>query len=155
MKLTIIAVGKKMPAWVQTGYADYEKRLPKEWKPNVIELELAHRSKTKSTEQCKQQEAKDILANISRTDWVVVLDVMGKALSTEKLSSEMTKWQMDARNVTIVIGGPDGLDHSCLERANQKLSLSALTLPHPLVRVFLIEQLYRGWTIMHNHPYHK
>jgi len=144
-----------MPAWVQAGYADYEKRLPKEWKPKLIELDLAHRSKTKSIDQLKEQEAKQILAELSPADWVVALDVKGKALSTEQLAEGMTKWQLNARNVSILIGGPDGLSQECVNRADQRISLSAMTLPHPLVRVLLIEQLYRAWTILTNHPYHK
>lgn len=155
MKLTIIAVGKKMPAWVQSGYSDYEKRLPREWTPRLLELDIAHRSKSKSVQQCKDQEAKHILSEIDAKDWVVALDVLGKTVSTEKLSEGMEKWQMDGRNVVILIGGPDGLAQPCLERANQRLSLSAMTLPHPLVRVLLIEQLYRAWTILTGHPYHK
>ena len=96
-----------------------------------------------------------MLGAIGQGHHVVALDVLGKAISTEGMAKKLEHWRMDGNNVSILIGGPDGLAQSCLQRANEKWSLSALTLPHPLVRVVLIEQLYRAWTILQNHPYHK
>ncbi|VUD53159.1 Ribosomal RNA large subunit methyltransferase H [Thalassocella blandensis] len=144
-----------MPAWVMQGYEEYAKRLPRELKPQLIELPLAPRSKSSNVDKIKQSEGEQILASIPKGARAVMLDVKGKALSTELLSEKMASWQMEATDVCLVIGGPDGLSASCLAAADEKWSLSGLTLPHPLVRVVLIEQLYRAWTILQNHPYHK
>ncbi len=155
MKLHILAVGTKMPSWVSEGYAEYEKRLPREWKPALKELAVARRGKSGAVAQYCEQEGQQILANLPASAHVVALDVLGKAYSTEQLSERMARWQMAGPDVYLLIGGPDGLSPECLSRANERFSLSALTLPHPLVRVVLIEQLYRGWTLLNNHPYHK
>ncbi|WP_096085415.1 23S rRNA (pseudouridine(1915)-N(3))-methyltransferase RlmH [Agaribacterium haliotis] len=155
MKLSIIAVGTKMPAWVQQGFGEYEKRLPREWKPQLKELAVAKRGNNANVEKLKNQEAEQILAALPRSAHVVALDVLGKKTDTQALAKNMLNWQQLGQDIAIVIGGPDGLAERCLQRANQKLSLSDLTLPHPLVRIVLIEQLYRGWTINNGHPYHK
>lgn len=144
-----------MPSWVQQGFAEYEKRLPREWKPKLIEFNVAKRSKSVSTNQLKENEAEQILSVLPKNAFVVALDVLGKHLDTLGLASQMEAWQLLGQPVCILIGGPDGLAERCLARADQKISLSKLTLPHPLVRIVLIEQLYRGWTVMQNHPYHK
>ena len=144
-----------MPAWVQDGFSEYEKRLPKEWKPKLVEFNVAKRGKNVSVQQLKENEADQILGAIPNGAHAVALDVLGKHVDTPALSKSMERWQMLGQTVCILIGGPDGLATRCLERANEKLSLSNLTLPHPLVRIVLIEQLYRGCTILQNHPYHK
>lgn len=155
MKLHIIAVGTKMPAWVKEGFQEYEKRLPREWKPKLVELAVAKRGKNNNIQQFIEHEADQILAVIPDSAHVVALDVLGEALDTQKLSVRMSDWQMLGQTICVLIGGPDGLSERCLKRANERVSLSNLTLPHPLVRIVLIEQLYRGWTILQNHPYHK
>lgn len=144
-----------MPQWVEAGFQEYKKRLPREWKCQCTEIAIAKRGKTASVEGLKKQEGEQILAQISSSTHVVALDVLGKAVSTPQLSERLTQWQMNGKDVCILIGGPDGLSPACLERADEKLSLSKLTLPHPLVRIVLAEQLYRAWTILQNHPYHK
>lgn len=144
-----------MPQWVLDGYQEYAKRLPRDLQPRLVELNLATRSKTSNSTKAKIDEAHAIFASIGERDYVIALDVLGKSISTSGLSSKLASWQMEGHSVNILIGGPDGLDQSCLDRANEKWSLSALTLPHPLVRVVLIEQIYRAWTILQNHPYHK
>ena len=144
-----------MPKWVQEGYQEYAKRLPRDLTPKLIELPLAQRSKTTNTQKIKNAEGEAMLAQVSSGQHVVALDVLGKSISTEKLSQKMGQWQMEGQDVVLFIGGPDGLAADCLARANEKWSLSALTLPHPLVRIVLIEQWYRAWTILQNHPYHK
>lgn len=155
MKICLIAVGTRMPAWVLDGYQEYAKRMPKELKPELVELPLAVRSKSTNTQNAIASEGDNMLKHLSNGSRTIALDVLGKPVSTEQLSQKMADWQMDGRNVNIIIGGPDGLDARCLAQADEKWSLSALTLPHPLVRVLLIEQLYRAWTILQNHPYHK
>lgn len=144
-----------MPAWVQTAYDEYAKRLPRELSPNLVEIALAQRAKNFSVEKAKQEEAENILAALSPHSRVVALDVKGRSLSTEALAEKMQAWQMDGQDINILIGGPDGLAPVCLQKADESWSLSAMTLPHPLVRVVLIEQLYRAWTILAGHPYHK
>ncbi|WP_236983079.1 23S rRNA (pseudouridine(1915)-N(3))-methyltransferase RlmH [Marinagarivorans cellulosilyticus] len=155
MKVQLIAVGTKMPDWVQKGYSEYGKRLPKELSPTLIELNPGHRAKNASIQAAIASEGQAILQAIPATDWVVALDVQGKPWSTEALAGHLENWRMDGRNISFVIGGPDGLADDILERANAKWSLSNLTLPHPLVRVVFIEQLYRAWTVLNGHPYHK
>ena len=155
MRVRIIAVGTKMPSWVLEATQDYLKRFPREWAVEFVEIALGHRGKGQDTAKAIAKEGESMLAAIDDRERVVALDVQGKSWSTEQLSTQMQSWQMDARNVALLVGGPDGLASTCLARAEQRWSLSALTLPHPLVRVLLAEQLYRGWSILKNHPYHK
>lgn len=155
MRVRIIAAGTKMPAWVQEASQDYLKRFPREWAVEFVEIGLGHRAKGQSVSKAIAKEGEQMLAAIDSRDYVIALDVKGKSWSTEQLSEQMSHWQMNGSNIALLVGGPDGLAENCLARAQQRWSLSALTLPHPLVRVLLAEQLYRGWTILKNHPYHK
>lgn len=155
MRVQLVAVGGKMPAWVQQGYAEYAKRLPKELHPKLVELSLGGRGKNSSVTEAIEQEGQQMLAAIPDNHHVVALDVTGKSWSTPELARQLEHWRMLGRDLSLLIGGPDGLAQPCLDRAQQRWSLSPLTLPHPLVRVVLIEQLYRAWTILQNHPYHK
>jgi 23S rRNA (pseudouridine1915-N3)-methyltransferase len=155
MRISILAVGTKMPRWVTEGVAEYTVRLPRELRLEWCEIPLARRSKDSRAEQLRQREGEQILKAIPGGDRVVAMDVLGKALSTEQLARELQDWQMSGDNYSLLIGGPDGLSPECLQRADRRWSLSALTLPHPLVRVLLAEQLYRAWTITVNHPYHR
>ncbi|HBD23146.1 MAG: 23S rRNA (pseudouridine(1915)-N(3))-methyltransferase RlmH [Pseudomonadales bacterium] len=155
MKIKLLAVGNKMPPWVTAGYQEYAKRLPAYMQLQLQELPLGFRGASADPAKAMQQEGDAMLAAIAQDDRVVALDVKGKAWSTEELAKQCADWQMDGRNVSLLVGGPNGLASSCLQRADQKWSLSPLTLPHPLVRVLLAEQLYRAWSILNNHPYHK
>jgi 23S rRNA (pseudouridine1915-N3)-methyltransferase len=155
MRLTVITVGGKMPAWVSEGVADYSRRLPREIRLEWRELPLARRGRDTSPEQLRLREGEQILKTLPEGDRVIALDVRGTAWSTEQLAEQLSDWQMAGTNVSLLIGGPDGLSQDCLQRARQRWSLSALTLPHPLVRVLLAEQLYRAWTITAGHPYHR
>jgi len=158
MKVHIVTVGSKMPGWVLQGYNEYAKRMPRELQPRLLELPLASRSKTTNVAAVKEAEAEQILAAVDALPghkWMVALDVLGKKISTENLAANMANWQMEGLSPCLIIGGPDGLAKRVLQKSNEKWSLSALTLPHPLVRVLIMEQLYRAWTILQNHPYHK
>lgn len=155
MKLQLIAVGSKMPAWVQTGFQEYAKRLPKELSPQLVEIPIGHRPKNGAVAEAIKTEGEAILAAIPAGYKAVMLDVQGKTWSTEQLSEQLAHWRMEGDNLSFVIGGPDGLSASCLDRADAKWSLSRLTLPHPLVRIVWVEQLYRAWTLLQGHPYHK
>jgi len=155
MRIKLIAVGTRMPAWVTQGFEDYQKRMPAEMALDLIEVPQGHRGKNASIEKAMIKEASQIMAALSPGDHVIALDVKGKAWSTEQLAENMAGWRMQGGNVALLVGGPDGLSEDCLARARQRWSLSALTLPHPLVRVVLAEQLYRAWSILTNHPYHR
>ncbi|BFM21667.1 23S rRNA (pseudouridine(1915)-N(3))-methyltransferase RlmH [Gilvimarinus japonicus] len=156
MRIRLIAVGSKMPGWVQEGYNEYVKRLPRgDLELELVELPLAPRGKNSDIQRAMERESDAIRAAIGKGDRVVALDVKGKSWGTEQLAEQLAAWRMDGRHVSLLIGGPNGLAPSALALAEQRWSLSALTLPHPLVRIVLAEQLYRAWTILHNHPYHK
>lgn len=155
MKIRLLAVGGKMPAWVSQGFNEYSKRLPAEMTFELVELPLGHRGKGADKARAIKQEGDAMLAAIPKNDRVIALEVQGKSWSTEQLAEHIRDWQMDGRNISLLVGGPDGLDPRCVQLADQKWSLSALTLPHPLVRVVLAEQVYRAWTVIQGHPYHK
>ena len=155
MRLSIIAVGTKMPAWVEQGVEEYGRRMPRELKLEWREIPLARRGKDSRPQQLCAREGEQLLKAVPAGDRVIALDVRGKQISTEQLAQQLEGWQMSGDNYSLLIGGPDGLSSDCLERAEQRWSLSDLTLPHPLVRVLLAEQLYRAWTITVNHPYHR
>jgi 23S rRNA (pseudouridine1915-N3)-methyltransferase len=146
MKFKIIAVGKKMPAWVTETYQEYTKRFFNNYHVELIEI-------TAKIDMEKESEL--ILSKIEPTDYVIALDEHGKMLTSKALSDSLQTWHDENLTVAILIGGADGLAKSCKQRANMMLSLSSLTLPHPLVRVVLVEQLYRAMTIINNHPYHR
>jgi len=144
-----------MPGWVGEGIDEYGKRLPRELKLNWREIPLARRGRDSSPDKLCREEGQQILRALPAADRVIALDVRGKRLSTEQFAQRLEEWRMSGDNFSFIIGGPDGLSPECLERADQRWSLSDLTLPHPLVRVLLAEQLYRAWTITANHPYHR
>lgn len=155
MRLRLICVGQKMPGWVTEGFHEYTRRMPRELPVDLVEIPMAHRGKNPDIPRLMQQEAEAILAAAGDRDRVVALEVGGKAWSTETLARQLENWQLEGRDVSFLVGGPDGLHTSCRARADQQWSLSPLTLPHPLVRILLAEQLYRAWSITRNHPYHR
>ena len=155
MKLKLLAVGTRMPGWVESGCGEYSKRMPPELRIETLEIALGARGKNQPASKAIEKESQGLLKAIGDQDFVVALDVIGRSLSTEQLAGKLADWQMNGRDVCLVIGGPDGLSDECLARADMRWSLSDLTLPHPLVRIVLLEQLYRAWTINANHPYHR
>jgi 23S rRNA (pseudouridine1915-N3)-methyltransferase len=155
MRLRLICVGQKMPDWVSAGYLDYARRMPPELSLELVEIAMAHRGKNPDIPRLMQRESDAILAATQPKDRVVALEVGGRPWSTEKLAAQLESWQQDGRDVDFLVGGPDGLADACRQRAGQQWSLSSLTLPHPLVRIVLAEQLYRAWSITRNHPYHR
>jgi 23S rRNA (pseudouridine1915-N3)-methyltransferase len=154
MKFKLLAVGTRMPSWVEAGFEEYHKRMPAELKLDLIEIPLNPKGKVSSS-QSKENQGQALLKAINKQDRVIALDVLGKSMSTESLATQLSSWQMNGQDICLLIGGPDGLSSDCLDRADMKWSLSDLTLPHPLVRILLMEQLYRAWTINKNHPYHR
>ena len=154
MRLTIVAVGQKVPEWVQTAYDDYAKRFPLELKIELKAVKTEPRA-SKTLENLLAAERTRIDGAIGRGCRVVALDERGAAISTMGLAELLKNWQLSGDDVAIVIGGPDGLDAGFKQSAHQRIRLSDLTLPHAMVRVLLIEQLYRAWSITINHPYHR
>ena len=155
MKIKLISVGTRMPKWVQEGIAEYQKRMEKDLGFSIVEVPMAKRSKTQSIARCIEKETAALLAQLQKSDFVVSLDVHGKAFDTATLARRIGNLRLDGLNLSLLVGGPDGLGDECLVRANESWSLSALTLPHPLVRVLLTEQLYRASSILKGHPYHR
>jgi 23S rRNA (pseudouridine1915-N3)-methyltransferase len=154
MRLTIVAVGQKVPDWAQTAYDDYAKRFPPELKVELKAVKTEPRA-SKTLENLLAAERQRIEAVIPKGTRIVALDERGMAVTTVALSARLTGWQLGGDDVAIVIGGPDGLDPAFKQAAHERLRLSDLTLPHAMVRVLLIEQLYRAWSITVNHPYHR
>lgn len=155
MKIQLISVGTKMPDWVEAGVAEYRKRLPRDFELLITEVPLAPRGKGLDIGKAMVKEGEACLRAIGKGDYVVALDVRGKALSTEQLAGQFQQLRDGGRNVSLLVGGPDGLAPACLETADARWSLSPLTFPHPIVRVILAEQLYRAWSILAGHPYHR
>lgn len=153
MVITIIAVGKRMPGWVEEGFKEYAKRMPGDYKINLIEI--VPKRLGKNIEGILEREGEQMLAAIPKDNLVVALDVLGEQWDTSQLATELRKWHDQDQDISLLIGGPDGLAQSCLRKAQIKWSLSKLTFPHTLIRVMLAEQLYRAYTITANHPYHR
>lgn len=155
MKINLVTVGQRMPSWVEEGIAEYSKRLPADFALSVTEVPLGKRGKGLDVAQAMRTESAALLARLRPGDYVIALDVQGKTLSTEAMARRVDAIRMDGHNIVLMVGGPDGLDAACLQRANEKWSLSALTLPHPLVRILVAEQIYRIWSMLNGHPYHR
>ncbi len=155
MNLHLIAVGDKMPGWVNEGYTEYAKRLPPSCALRLVEVPAAKRSKHADRARILGAESDRLLAAVPKTADTIALEVAGQAWSTEQLSARMADWMRNGRDIALLVGGPDGLGEAARQRANTGWSLSPLTLPHPLVRILIAEQLYRAWSLLHNHPYHR
>ena len=154
MKLILVAVGQRQPAWADAAYADFAKRFPPEMRLELKAVKAEPRG-SKTAERLMSAEAARIEAALPRGVRRVVFDERGERLTTLALSARMKVWQHDGRDVALLIGGPDGLDATLKTTADDTLRLSDLTLPHAFVRVLLAEALYRAWTVMVNHPYHR
>lgn len=155
MHIRILAIGTKMPAWVDEGFQEYAKRFPPSCSLELVEIPAEKRTKNSDIPRLTLREGEKILALIKPGNRVIALDVQGKSWSTEQLAKNLEGWHFEGRDIDLLIGGPDGLASTCLQKAELKWSLSPLTLPHPLVRIVLTEQLYRALTIMQGHPYHR
>jgi 23S rRNA (pseudouridine1915-N3)-methyltransferase len=155
MKLLIVAVGHKMPGWVDEAFADYAKRLPRNLGFELVEVRPETRTSGKTVPQMLAAEAARLDAAIPAGAARVICDEHGEDITTMKLSARLRQWQDSATDIAMVIGGPDGLADSIKSSARLTLRLSSMTLPHGLARVFLAEQIYRAWSILQNHPYHR
>jgi 23S rRNA (pseudouridine1915-N3)-methyltransferase len=155
VKLIVVAVGTRMPDWVETAWRDYARRLPPDCVLELKEVKPEPRTSGKTPAQMMQAEARRIDAAIPASALRIALDEHGKDISTMDLSRELEKWRGGGQDIAFLIGGPDGLDADLKRQCQGLLRLSSLTLPHPMVRIVLAEQLYRAWAIMTGHPYHR
>lgn len=155
MKVNLIAIGTKMPNWINEGFATYAKRLPHSLQLHLIEVEGPKHHKNGSISQWMEQEAERLLAAVPANNVIIALDRQGKAINSGGLAETLQEHQDSGRDISLLVGGPEGLAESCLKQANRIWSLSDLTLPHALVRVVVAEQIYRAWSIMSRHPYHR
>ncbi len=154
MKLLIVAVGQRVPDWAQTAWDDYAKRFPPELRVELKAVKTEPRG-SRTVEQLMAAERKRIEEAIPKGTRIVALDERGTTLSTMALAAKLKDWQLGGDDVALVIGGPDGLEPAFRQGAHERIRLSDLTLPHAMVRVLLVEQLYRAWSINANHPYHR
>lgn len=154
MKLLIVAVGLRVPDWAQTAWDDYAKRFPPELRVELKAVKTEPRG-SKTLETLYAAERERIEAAIPKGSRIVALDERGSPLTTMVLAQRLKNWQMEADNVALVIGGPDGLDPAFKQAAHERIRLSDLTLPHAFARVLLVEQLYRAWSVNAGHPYHR
>lgn len=155
MKLQLVAVGTKMPAWVTSGFVEYQRRFPRDLSLELVEIPAGKRGKNADIERILHREGEQMLEAIAKSARIVTLDIPGRPWTTPQVAEQLTRWQHDGRDVAILIGGPEGLAPACKAAAEQSWSLSPLTLPHPLVRIVVAESLYRAWSINNNHPYHR
>jgi len=155
MQLLVAAVGQRMPGWVNEAWTEYARRMPAGLRISLREITLAKRGKNADTKRLAAVESKALYGAMPERARIIALDVQGRAWSTEKLAANLEEWMSEGRDVGFMIGGPDGIAADIIQKAHQSWSLGPLTLPHPLVRVVLAEQLYRAWTITQNHPYHR
>lgn len=152
-RLRILAVGTRMPGWVQAGFEEYRKRLPREWALELREIPLGRRGQDAA--RAVREEGDALLAALEGDEHVVAMEVGGRALATADLAKALERAREEGRRLAFLVGGPDGLSDACRARAREQWSLSRLTLPHPLVRILLAEQLYRAWSLLAAHPYHR
>ncbi len=155
MRVTILSIGHRMPSWIQEGFNEYARRMPPEIRVELVELKPEERGAGKNAEKAKAIEGERLLAALPEGGTLIALDEHGRSVATRGLSVMLSGWMRDASRPVFAIGGADGLSEAVKERADKLVSLSALTLPHGLVRVVLAEQLYRAWSILARHPYHR
>ena len=155
MRVSILSVGHRMPAWIRDGFEEYTRRMPPDLRIELLELKPEERGAGRSVDKAMDAEGERILAALPQGAQLLALDERGKSVTTQGLSVMLAGWMRDGTHPAFVIGGADGLSEAVKSRADRLLSLSALTLPHALVRVVLAEQLYRAWTLLARHPYHR
>ncbi len=155
MQIHLISVGNRMPSWVQQGYDEYAKRLPRECELVLKEIPAGKRGKNSDIARIVKEEGERMIAAMPQSTHVVTLDIPGKPWTTPELAGAMQRWLEGGQSVSLLIGGPEGLADEVKPLARESWSLSKLTFPHPLVRIVVAEQLYRAWSILHNHPYHR
>jgi 23S rRNA (pseudouridine1915-N3)-methyltransferase len=155
MRLDLICIGHHVPSWIEEGYHEYAKRLPRTCALKLIEIPLLKRTKGGDMRKQQQQEGERMLTAITPQSWIVALDEQGHLWNTQQLTTQLAHWMQHYSTVALLVGGPEGLAPACLQHAQQRWSLSHLTFPHTLVRIIIAEQLYRAWSLLNHHPYHR
>lgn len=155
MHIRLIAVGDRQPAWVAQAFDAYARRLPRQWQFRLEVVGTARRASDGDAAKAKTAEGQKVLQKLKSSEQVIALDERGRQWSTAEVADRMREWQAAGSDLSFVIGGPDGIAEACLARADLRWSLSKLTLPHGLARVLVAEQLYRAWTVVTGHPYHR
>jgi 23S rRNA (pseudouridine1915-N3)-methyltransferase len=155
MKINLIAVGTRMPAWVNIGFQEYTQRLPADYTVNLIEIAAAKRTKSADLGRLRQQEGEKLIAAAPAGNRIVALTEHGQLWDTQGLAKQLQTWHDNRMDISLLVGGPEGLSPACLSKAHYHWSLSPLTFPHPLVRILIVEQIYRAYSLLHNHPYHR
>jgi 23S rRNA (pseudouridine1915-N3)-methyltransferase len=155
MQINLIAIGNRMPGWVKQGYEEYAKRMPRECELVLKEITAGKRQKNTDVVRLVRDEGERMIAAIPSGSHLVTLDLQGKTWSTSDLAEKLQRWQESGQNISLLVGGPEGLAGAASNLAHDSWCLSKLTFPHPLVRVIVAEQIYRAWSILRNHPYHR
>jgi 23S rRNA (pseudouridine1915-N3)-methyltransferase len=158
MKIKLLCIGTRMPAWVEAAVKEYQKRIPQKFKVEIVEIPLGIQGgkvTVQAAHLAKKKEGQALLKSLDPRSHVVALEVTGKSLSTLQLAQRLGQLHDESTDLNLLVGGPDGLAEECLAVASEHWSLSALTFPHPIVRVILAEQIYRAWSILSGHPYHR
>jgi 23S rRNA (pseudouridine1915-N3)-methyltransferase len=155
MQLRLLCVGARQPAWIDQGFETYARRMPRGCSLALVEVASRRRGKSPDVKRAVDKEGERLIQSIPEGAFVIALDAEGELWSTKQLARQLGQWRQSHQIVALLIGGPEGLATACLKRAHRHWSLSALTLPHGLVRVLVAEQLYRAWTILSGHPYHR
>jgi 23S rRNA (pseudouridine1915-N3)-methyltransferase len=155
LRIHLIAVGTRIPAWIAQGFSEYATRLPRECRLHLVEIPTGKRAKTIAPGRAQREEGEKMLAAIPAGVGVVALDERGVLWDTQQLAEQLTHWLTGGRDMALLVGGPEGLAPACRQRAEAIWSLSKLTFPHALVRVIVAEQMYRAWSILAHHPYHR
>jgi 23S rRNA (pseudouridine1915-N3)-methyltransferase len=155
MRLHVVAIGQRMPSWIEDGWDEYARRFPRGFELELKEVPALRRTRNADVDSIRQREGQALLTAVPASGYIIALDRQGQQWTTGELSAKLQHWMELGREVYFLVGGPDGLSEQCLQRAGHCWSLGRLTLPHPLVRIVLAEQLYRAWTITRNHPYHR
>lgn len=144
-----------MPAWISSGFSEYARRIPKDYQLNLIEIPALKRTKSTNIKQIIKEEGLELLAATPKNTLIIALDEHGKEWTTLELTKRLNTWHNEQQDISLLVGGPDGLSPEYLQKAQTIWSLSKLTLPHQLVKIFVAEQIYRAWSIISNHPYHR
>jgi 23S rRNA (pseudouridine1915-N3)-methyltransferase len=155
MQIHLISIGNRMPVWVQQGYQDYAKRMPRECELVLKEIAPGNRGKNSDIARIVKDEGERMIQSIPQGAHSVALDLGGKSWSTAELAESLKRWLESGQNIALLVGGPEGLSEAARRSARESWSLSRLTFPHPLVRIIVAEQIYRAWSLLHNHPYHR
>jgi len=153
--IRLIAIGDRQPSWVDSAFSDYAGRMPRQWRFCLEEIAAAKRTRGGSADSAMEAEGEKVLAKMRPAEQMILLDEHGRQYTSRELAGKLDDWQTVGQDIAFVIGGPDGVSAAVRQRADLCWSLSKLTLPHGLARVFFAEQLYRGWSLMTGHPYHR